>query len=207
MNNRRLLLAGLGAASLGAIGAQAGVSEPTRPSGGRQRIPNVELKTHTGKTVRFYDDLVRGKIVAINMMYADCEGTCPLTTANLVRVQELLGAEVGKTIFMYSITVRPERDTPQDLADYAEMHEVKPGWLFLTGTRESVEQVRLALGFYDPDPAVDKEATRHTGMLRIGNDPFDRWGMTPALAAPEQIVRAIQHVDRKLVAPGSRSSA
>ena len=61
---------------------------------------------------------------------------------------------------------------------------------------QNVEAVRTALGFYDPDPAVDKEAARHIGMVRIGNDRFDRWGMAPALAAPEQILSSIRHLDR-----------
>jgi protein SCO1/2 len=38
------------------------------------RFPNVVLKTHEGKTVRFYDDLLKGKIVLINFMYATCKG-------------------------------------------------------------------------------------------------------------------------------------
>ncbi|MDM0018341.1 SCO family protein [Variovorax saccharolyticus] len=197
MNNRRYLLAGLGAAALAALDTGAIAAEATPATRGGRRIPDVELKTHTGSTVNFYRDLVRGKVVAINMMYADCEGICPLMTNNLVRVQELLGDRIGKDIFMYSITLRPEQDTPRDLAEYAEMHGVHPGWLFLTGTRANVEAVRLALGFFDPDPKVDKESTRHTGMLRIGNDVIDRWGMAPALAAPEQIVNSILHVDRK----------
>ncbi|MET3441043.1 protein SCO1/2 [Variovorax paradoxus] len=195
MKNRRYVLAGLSAAPLLAFNVPAAADVAAKARGGR-RIPNVELKTHTGATVKFYDDLVRGKIVAINMMYADCEGICPLMTNNLVRVQERLGNRVGKDIFMYSITIRPEIDTVQDLADYAEMHGVNPGWLFLTGSWQNIELVRYALGFYDPDPKIDKELNRHTGMVRIGNDAYDRWAMAPALAAPEQIVGSILHVDR-----------
>lgn len=197
MNDRRHVLAGLGAASLCAFGLPAAADSAAKTRAG-QRFPNVPLKTHTGATVNFYDDLIRGKIVAINMMYADCEGICPEMTNNLSRVQERLGNRVGKDIFMYSITIRPEVDTVEHLADYAEMHSVDPGWLFLTGSRKNIDLVRYALGFYDPDPKIDKELNRHTGMVRIGNDAYDRWAMAPALARPEQIVGAILHVDRKL---------
>lgn len=195
MNDRRHALAALGAASLGAMGLPAAAASMTTTRT-RRRMPNVPLKTHTGGTVNFYDDLIRGKIVAINMMYADCEGICPEMTHNLSRVQERLAERVGKDIFMYSITIRPEVDTVEHLADYAEMHGVNPGWLFLTGTRADIDLVRFALGFYDPDPKVDKELNRHTGMVRIGNDAYDRWAMAPALARPEQIIAAILHVDR-----------
>jgi len=37
------------------------------------RFPNVVLKTHEGRNVRFYDDLLKGKIVLINFMYATCK--------------------------------------------------------------------------------------------------------------------------------------
>ena len=208
MYARRHLLAGIGAASLGAISARA-VSAPSAPVvQRRQRVPNVELTTHTGIKVRFYDDLIRGKVFAINMMYAMCNDTCPLTTRNLVQVQSLLGGRVGKDIFMYSISVRPEQDSPQDLAHFAKLHGVKPGWLFLTGKPEHVETLRYALGFYDVDPQIDKQAAWHTGMLRIGNDRFDRWAMAPTLAAPEQIVSSIRHVDRvaTVALPARRSS-
>lgn len=204
MNYRRHVLVGLGAASLCAIGLPAAATSAAKTRAGRNRIPNVELKTHTGTTVNFYDDLIREKIVAINMMYADCEGICPAMTHNLSLVQERLGPRVGKDIFMYSITIRPEIDTVQHLADYAEMHGVNPGWLFLTGSRKNIDLVRYALGFYDPDPKVDKELNRHTGMVRIGNDAFDRWAMAPALANPAQIVSSILHVDRRLPPNGAR---
>ena len=194
---RRLMLAGAGAASVGALFATSAMAAAASPPARRHRIPNVELKTHTGKSVRFYDDLVRDKLVAINMMYALCNSTCPPMTRNLVRVQELLGSRVGKDVFMYSISARPEQDTPQDLANYAKLHGVRPGWLFLTGRQEDVDRVRFALGFYDVDPEIDKEPSRHVGMVRIGHDPHDRWGMAPSLAAPEQIVSAIRHVERR----------
>ncbi|HZN00715.1 MAG TPA: SCO family protein, partial [Pyrinomonadaceae bacterium] len=70
-------------------------------------FPNVTLTTHKGKKVKFYDDLLKDKIVLINFMYVRCDGKCPGTTANLVKVQKLLGDRVGKDIFIYSITLKP----------------------------------------------------------------------------------------------------
>jgi protein SCO1/2 len=203
MKNRRYLVAGAGAATLAGLGA-AFLGRPDRSvvarsvgAQGPGGIPNVPLKTHTGATVRFYDDLVRDKLVVINMMYASCSNTCPPMTQNLVRVQQLLKDRVGKDIFMYSITLKPEQDSPQDLAQYAKLHRVQPGWLFLTGTAPDIEQLRFALGYYDPDPVEDKAEGRHVNMVRIGNTAFKRWGMVPALADPMQIVSAISRLDLK----------
>ena len=129
------------------------------------------------------------------MMYAQCEGICPGMTANLARVQRLLGDRVGRDIFMYSITLKPEHDTPAVLKQYAEDHGVRPGWLFLTGSPDDVELLRRKLGFVDPDPAVDKDRSQHTGMLRIGNDAIGSWTACPALGTADGIVRSILWMD------------
>ena len=45
---------------------------------GETHFPNVELTTQDGKKVRFYDDLIKGKVVAIELMYTTCKYNCPL---------------------------------------------------------------------------------------------------------------------------------
>jgi protein SCO1/2 len=190
-------MAGLGSATLAGLAVCRTAAEPARRGAARATAwPNVPLVTHEGQAVTFYDDLIRGKVVAINMMYAECEGICPLATSNLVRVQALLGARVGRDVFLYSLTLQPELDTPQRLQEYAAMHDVQPGWVFLTGARADIEQLRYHLGFFDLNPVVDGDKATHTGMVRIGNDGYDRWTSASALALPEQIVATINHVDR-----------
>src|SRR5262245_20138281 len=87
---------------------------------GASYFPNVPLITQDGTPVRFYDDLLKGKAVAINLIYTSCKDECPLETARLVQVQRLLGDHVGKDIFFYSISIDPKRDTPAVLKAYAE---------------------------------------------------------------------------------------
>ena len=181
-------------------GARAFQTEVKRMKTPRERLaersfPNVTLTTHEGKKVKFYDDLLKDKIVLINFMYVKCEGTCPGTTANLVRVQQLLGDRVGKDIFMYSITLKPEEDTPKVLADYAKAYKVKPGWQFLTGDPKDVELLRQKLGFIDRDPVRDANKSNHIGMLRWGNEPHTLWAGCPASLAPSKIVKEIALVD------------
>lgn len=162
----------------------------------RQRyFPNLVLTSHEGKKVKFYDDLVKDKIVVFNMFYAKCEGICSPVTRNLVRVQNLLGNRVGKDIFIYSFSLKPKEDTVPNLKHYAEMHKVKPGWLFLTGSADDMELLRRKLGFVDPDPEVDKDTSNHIGVLKYGNEPLQRWGGCPGMQAPEAIAEAISWVD------------
>lgn len=162
----------------------------------RQRyFPNLTLTAHTGKKVRFYDDLIKDKIVIFNFMYAKCEGICMPITMNLRKVQDLLGDRMGRDIFMYSFTLKPEEDTPGKLAHYAHMHKVKPGWTFLTGSPADMEVVRRKLGYVDPDPEVDKDKSNHIGVIKYGNEPLERWGGCPAMSKPRWIVKTLSWVD------------
>ena len=162
----------------------------------RQRyFPNVTLLTHENKKVRFYDDLIKDKIVTISFMYVNCEGVCPGITANLLKVQKLLGSRVGKDIFMYSITLKPEQDTPQELKKYVEMHGIGPGWVFLTGQPNDVELLRRRLGFTDPDPERDADKANHIGNVRYGNEALQLWAACPGQADPQWIAESISWVD------------
>lgn len=202
MFTRRTLLAGFGVAALGALAFQRSMldREPVpQRAPGTGRLPNPTVFTHEGKAVKFYDDLIRDKVVAISMTYAQCTATCPATMGNLIRVQDMLGERIGRDVFMYSITLFPEVDTPRVLKQYAEKFGVKPGWTFLTGAPSDIESLRFALGFYDLDPAVDAIRTQHANMIRIGNAAYDRWTMSPGLVRPELIVSTINHVDRSVV--------
>ena len=200
---RRWLALG-GAASLLASGAallpssNAAMPKVARPSA--RGIPDVPLLTHEGKTVRFYSDLVRGRIVFINMMYAQCSDQCPPMTQTLRRVYEALGPRAGKDVFMYSITLLPEFDGPADLRAYREQQGA--GWTFLTGRKQDVEMLRRGLGFADPDPQLDADITRHTAMVRVGNDALDRWTMAPTRVSPGQILERLYSVDPKMRATG-----
>jgi protein SCO1 len=155
-------------------------------------FPNVPLVTHEGKRVHFYDDLLHGKIVVLNLMYADCTSVCPLITANLVQVQKLLGERTKRDIFFYSLTIKPREDTPAKLAAYAEMHEVRKNWLFLTGKPDDLELLRTRLGYRDPNPEKDrKDKALHSGMVRYGNEPLSQWSSVQGSADPEWIAEEI----------------
>jgi protein SCO1 len=195
---RRATLGGLGAGLVAAAGsalAAAPLPAVVERDPRAQRFPDVRLITHEGRPVRFYSDLVRNRIVLVNMSYTVCNNICPTVTRNLLRVQQALGDRVGRDIHMITLSVLPEQDTPAELAHYVALHGVRPGWTFLTGRREDLTRVRVSLGFYDRDPDVDADRAQHTGMVRIGNDRLDRWCMTPAQAEPHLIVEAVNAVD------------
>ena len=186
--------------SAGAMDA-SGVAADDPQEAARERIrdlyfPNVVLRTQNNKKVRFYDDLIKDKIVTINFFYAKCEGVCPLVTSNLVKVQKLLGERMGRDVFMNSITLKAEEDTPAMLKEYEEMHRIGRGWNLLTGEPKDVELLRRRLGFINPDPRVDKDVTQHIGNVRYGNEPLMLWAACPGMANAAWIAESISWVIR-----------
>ena len=182
----------------------AGAQEPTQSELARQRIqrlhlPNVPLLTHEGKRVMFYDDLIKNKAVSLNFFFAKCDEICPTVTANLAKVQKLLGADVGTKIFMYSLTLKPEEDDVEAIRHYRQMFNAQQGWTFLTGKPEDMETIRRGIGFSYPDPAIDKDKTQHIGNVRYGNEPLMLWGACPGMAHARFVAESISwmvHLDR-----------
>lgn len=207
--NRRNILAGLAVAPF-ATELVVRASELGQTSRDRLRenyFPNFELVTHEGKKVRFYDDLIKDKIVVINFMYAKCDGICVPVTKKLRKVQEILADRIGRDIFMYSITLKPKEDTPEKLSHYVHMHKVKPGWTFLTGRPDEIEILRRKLGFSDGNPKLDKDLDNHIGMVKYGNERRQWWAMFPGKGNPAWMVKSILWMDeRKKVQPKTTST-
>ncbi len=156
---------------------------------GADYFPNVPLTTQDGATVRLYDDLLKGKSVAINVMYTSCKDECPLETARLVQVQMLLGERMGKDIFFYSITIDPKRDKPEVLKAYAEKYGVGPGWLFLTGKEEDIKFATKKLGLSRVRDSVRKDG--HSASLMVGNEPNGQWMRNSAVDNPQFLATTI----------------
>jgi protein SCO1/2 len=161
-------------------------------------FPNVVVRTHDGRQALFYRDLLRGKTVVINCMSVEHEARNPVT-ANLVGVQRLLGERLGRDVFMYSLTVDPERDTPQVLRAFAERHGIQPGWLFLSPTADDVELLRGRL-FADGGARHHASAPVRDcslGLVRYGNEAVGLWGSVPARSEPESIVKRLAWVETR----------
>ena len=138
----------------------------------RAYFPNVTLVTQDGKRVRFYDDLIKGKVVAINFIYTTCPDVCPMDTAALRRVQKLVGPRMGRDVFFYSITLDPKNDTPATLRKYMKTFDVGPGWTFLTGRPQDIALLQNKFGIRPVKPgALSAHDTRYV----MGNEADARW--------------------------------
>jgi protein SCO1 len=189
--NRRIGIGVLISLGVGSLHSAARAAPRAGPPG-LADFPNVELINQDGRRLRFYDDLVRGnRSVVIGFIYAQCGDICPMTMANLARVQALLGNRLGREVHLLSLSIDPVKDTPAILKGYAERFDARPGWQFLTGRPGDMDAIRRALGAYDRDPIVDRDKTQHTGMLVYGNQARGRWARISALADPRQILSSV----------------
>jgi protein SCO1/2 len=185
---RLLVLARIAAvATLWLTAASPAVAQNSR--WGANYFPNVTLTTQDGATVHFYDDLIKGKIVAINLIYTTCKFACPLETARLAQVQSVLGDRMGRDVFFYSITIDPEHDTPAVLKEYAAKFHAGPGWLFLTGKQADIDLISKKIGLYSaPNPA---NPDGHTPNLLVGNEVTGQWMRNSSLDNPKFLARTI----------------
>jgi protein SCO1/2 len=207
LSRRKVLSAAAAIAPLAGVLAAA-KSAPARPLGADQtqaharkriqelHLPNVPLLSHEGKELLFYDDLVKDKIVAINFFFAKCDEICPMVMANLVKVQKLLGDQVGQQIFMYSITLKPEDDTLDVVRDYRAALRARPGWTFFTGKTADIEKIRKGIGFTYPEAAIDSDKTQHIGNVRYGNEPLMLWAACPGQAHTQWVAESFSWMIR-----------
>jgi len=120
--------------------ASKSTTDKTPADAAAKYFPNTELITQDNQKVKFYNDLLKDKLVLINFMFTTCEGICPPMTANLAKVQQLIG-DRNKDVTMISISVDPLTDTPERLKAYATKFKVQPGWYFLTGDKQNIDFV------------------------------------------------------------------
>jgi len=167
--------------------ADDGPSAPAR-SAAEKYFSDVELIDQDGQKVRFYTDVLKNKIVAINTFFTTCTNICPPMNRNFEKMQDALGDRLGKDVFLVSITVDPETDTPTRLKDYGRRFHARPGWMFLTGKKENVDWALYKLGQY----VETKDA--HTNIFIIGNEPKGLWKKAFGLAKSEELIRILEDV-------------
>jgi protein SCO1/2 len=211
ITNRRNLLLQLAGAAIGAAAipqlARAGESvpcdqSPLGPYAGY--FPNVVVQTHEGKRALFYNDLLRGKTVLVHCMSIADETRRP-AMASLRDVHCLLGERAGRDVFLYSLTVDPQRDTPRALAAFAERQEAGPGWLFITGRPDAMQSLRgrLFLDAAGGHAHAGAEGDCSLRMVRYGNEAVGLWGTVPLQSDPRAIVERIAWVTAQAATHGA----
>lgn len=165
-------------------GAGTAASEHGNDIWGADYFPNAVLTDQDGHQFRFFNDLIKNKVVSLNFIFTSCAASCGLETARLREVQHLLGDRVGKDVFFYSISIDPLNDTPKELKAYATRFGAGPGWKFLTGKPSDIELIQRKLGLFD-DMDVGKSLNQHSLDSMIGNQGTGRWMKSSPFETPE----------------------
>ena len=177
-----------------AVVAQEKGSNPQSPAATPEQTPahhyftDVVLINQNGDRMRFYSDLLKGKVVIINSFFATCQGVCLPMNRNLEKVQEALGDRVGKDVHIISISVDPVVDTPASLKEYAKRLHARPGWYFLTGDKQNVDFALNKIGHF----VSDKQD--HLNILIVGNERTGLWKKALAIAPTGELVKIIESV-------------
>ena len=172
-------------------------SQPARPSApgsSEHRTPthqyftDVVLVDQHGRQQRLYTDLIKDRVVVINAFFSTCKATCPVMLATFAKLQAQLGDRLGREVHLISISVDPLTDSPGALKAFADRLNAKPGWHFLTGSKENVDFALYKLGQY----VEAKE--NHSNVIIIGNEPTGLWKKAFGLAQSEEIIEMVEEV-------------
>ena len=110
-------------------------------------IPDVVLVNQNGDRVRFKSLLECDKPVVVDFIYATCTTICPVLSAGFSAMQKKLGPD-SQDVQLVSITIDPENDNPKVMKEYLKRYGAKPGWDFLTGSRNDIDRVTEAFDAY-----------------------------------------------------------
>jgi protein SCO1 len=156
---------------------------------GKGYVPNHPVEAQDGQSFKFYDDLIQDRIAIVSFIYTSCSEICPVATARLSQLQEKLGEHMGRDVFFYSITVDPETDTPARMQTYAKTFGAGPGWLFLTGKPEHINEIRYRLG------ERSRFLGEHRNDLLLSNGFAGQWQRDSAMGDLDRLVLTIQSLN------------
>ena len=153
----------------------------------RNYFTNLELINQDGETVRFFDDVLKNKVVVINFIFTNCEGACPLITHKLTLVRDRMEGQIGNPLRFVSLSLDPARDTPAALKEFAKTHHADhDGWVFLTGKSENLEYIIKRLGQFTDDVEA------HSTMMLAGNVSAAHWMKILPHEQPPAIAEKLQ---------------
>ena len=175
----RLLAAVFAAALLAGCGASGPTFKNTDITGANF-ARELSLTDHMGKPRTLVD--FRGKVVVVFFGYVRCPEVCPTTLYELKSVVEQLGEE-GKRVQVLVVTVDPERDTRELLAQYVPAFH--PDFLGLYGDKEQIAKTAKEFKVYYqkvPGSRPDNYSIDHTA----GSYVFDPSGRIRLLVGHTQ---------------------
>lgn len=169
------------------------VASPT-PAGAedaraRAYFTDLVLENQDGRPVRFYSDVLEGRIVVIGTFYTHCPDACPLLVHKLKSVEKSLRETKNGAVEFVLISVDPERDTPRAMRRFARRLKIdRPGWTLLSGEPTRVHDILKRLGQYRTDFRA------HSTLLFGANVSAEHWTKIPPTASPAKVAAKMREL-------------
>lgn len=184
-----LLASGIGQALAHSADEHAGhnmAAKSASSENAQVKFADVALVDQDGKAVRLEKDLVTNKIVVMSFIYTSCTTVCPVVSSIMGKVQKQLGARVGSEVQLVSISIDPQRDDPKRLNDYARAFQSGPGWSWLTGSTQSVNETLKGLGSFSGD------FKSHAPLILVGDGNSSHWTRYYGFTDPSVLIREVE---------------
>ncbi|MBH2032156.1 MAG: SCO family protein [Pseudomonadales bacterium] len=184
-----LLASGIGQALAHSADEHAGHTMDAKSASAENaqvKFADVALVDQDGKAVRLEKDLVTNKIVVMSFIYTSCTTVCPVVSSIMGKVQKQLGARVGSEVQLVSISIDPQRDDPKRLNDYARAFQNGPGWSWLTGSTQSVNETLKGLGSFSGD------FKSHAPLILVGDGNSSHWTRYYGFTDPSVLIREVE---------------
>ena len=137
------------------------------------QVPDVELLDQQGETVPLRSYLNAELPVMLMFGFTSCTTLCPEQSVLFANLQHHF--EDSRQVRLVTITVDPETDRPEVLRAYLEKFGARPGWDFLTGSKEDIGRVMEAFDYRPTDmvtlrSALLMRAARSAEWIRVDGD-------------------------------------
>ncbi len=173
-------------------------STQAAPSAATVSLEDLPLLDQDGKSRRFRSEVVGDRIVVMDFIFTTCTTICPVLSSKMARVQERLGARLGRDVFLVSVSVDPTRDGPAQLLAYSKKWKAREGWSFLGGKPADVNAVLKGVGAYTANFA------NHPPMFLVGDGRSGTWTRLNGFPEVDQILK---QVDTLASARGEKTAA
>lgn len=154
----------------------------------RVKLPDSALTDQDRRTARLKSEIVGDRLVLVNFIYTTCTTVCPVQSALFADLQQRLGDSAGREVALLSVTVDPLRDTPVRLKEFAAQYQAGPGWKFLGGSKQAVDEVLTAFGVYTANFAD------HPAVVLVGDPRTGEWTRFFGFPGSEQVMAKVRQL-------------
>jgi len=187
MNVQKIMVIVL--ALCGALAPSAALSASAKPTFVNVTLRDLEVLNQDGKRLQFKSGAIGDRIVALTFTYTNCTTICPVLDSIFVRLQDLVGPNLGKDVALLTLSIDPVNDSPARLKQHAAKLKAKPGWTFLTGKKTDIDNILKGLDVYAPD------IYDHPPAVFVGDAKKNVWKRLYGFPSAEKIMAMIKEFE------------